>query len=230
MSCRRPTRRAAPPGRRRPCSIPWPSASPARSSWRRWPATSARRSRRCWRRGRSPPAARAEARRLILLIDELLEALALEAGRLRPTLAPISAHGLLGVISARLAALGIACGRRIILQPDADPAWLLDTPRLLRAVSLLAERAVAECGGAAWGEVSVDAGAGGARLDLVIRPGLPRPAAEEEPTPEALLPLSVARRMLGVQGGTLDSWALPGGGLRLRLGLGGAWGGQGGRA
>jgi CheY-like chemotaxis protein len=163
------------------------------------------------------PAARAEARRLILLIDELLDAMALEAGRLRPALMPVSAHGLLGAVCARLAALDIPCGRRIILQPDADPAWLLDTPRLVRAISLLAERALAGCGGVARGELSVDAGAGGARLELTIRPEMPREAEAEEPMPEALLPLSVARRMLAFQGGRLDTWALPGGGLRLRL-------------
>jgi FixJ family two-component response regulator len=158
----------------------------------------------------------ADARRLLSLIDALLDVAALEEGRARPDRAPVSARGLLGAIAAGLGALGIPCGRRITAQPDADPAFALDTPRLVRAVVLLAERTLHGRPGEARAELSVDAGAGPARIDLALRPAWPGPDTDE-PAPEALLPLSVARRTIEAQGGHLDAWTPPGGGLRIRI-------------
>jgi CheY-like chemotaxis protein len=165
--------------------------------------------------------ARAETSRLLGLVDDLLEVAALEDGRLRPDIAPISAHGLASAIAARLGTLGIRCGRRIILQPDADPAFLLDTPRLVRAVAMLAARALRSCRGGARAELSVDAGGHAARIDLTIRSEQAVDAAAE-PAPEQLLPVSIARRMIGLQGGQLDAWPLPEGGIRARLIIHGA--------
>ncbi len=170
--------------------------------------------------GPADPAARAEARRLVALIDELLEVTALEAGMLRARPAPVSVHRLLGTIASRLSTFGIGCGRRITLQPDAVQGFFHDAPRLARALSLLAARAASDCGGAARAELSIDVGAGGARLVLVVSPAAP--LREEEPAPEALLTLSVARRMVAVLGGCLDARVQPGGGLRACLVLGGA--------
>lgn len=164
-------------------------------------------------------AAKRETHRLLGLIDELLEVAALEAGSLQPSLAPVSAHGLLSAVATRLGAHGIRTARRITLQPDADPAFLLDTTRLVRAIGLLADRALRGAGGEAKAELSVDAGAGQARIDLTIRTGVP---IVDEPAPEQLLPVSIARRMLAQQGGRLDAWTLPEGGLRARLLIRGA--------
>lgn len=188
----------------------------------------------------------AEPRRLLALLDDLMDIAALEAGTARPEPAPISAHGLLGAVAVRLSTLGLRCGRRIILQPDADPAFRLDTTRLVRAMALLgwvavgarpaagtAEPRIAAgtaelpvAAGAA--ELSIDAGAGQARLDLVIRPaeaGQPAGASEvgTGTTPvarspaESRLPIAIARRLVALQGGRLDVWTLPEGGLRARL-------------
>ncbi|MGG5809985.1 response regulator [Falsiroseomonas sp. CW058] len=172
--------------------------------------------------GPAEPTDQAETRRLLALVDDLLEVAALEAGTLAPDIAPISAHGLLGALCARLDALGLRCGRRIILQPEADPAFLLDTARLVRAVALLAARALRDCDGAAQAEVSVDAGGGQARIDLTIRPVRPVGGDAGEPSPGQLLPVSIARRMVALQGGRLDAWTLPEGGLRARLLIRGA--------
>lgn len=167
--------------------------------------------------------AKRETHRLLGLIDELLEVAALEAGSLQPSLAPVSAHGLLSAVATRLGAHGIRTSRRITLQPDADPAFLLDTPHLVRAIGLLADRALRGTGGEAKAELSVDAGAGQARIDLTIRTGTATaPLAADEPAPEQLLPVSIARRMLAQQGGRLDAWTLPEGGLRARLLIRGA--------
>jgi CheY-like chemotaxis protein len=151
--------------------------------------------------------------------DVLAEVAAMEAGELRPRLAPVSAHGLLGAIAGAVARLGLGCARRLTLQPDAAPAFVLDAPRLARALALPAARAAEDLGGAARAELSVDAEAGGARVELAILSlqAAPAPAA---PTPDPALPLSVARRMAALQGGRLTAWPVAGGGLRLRLQLG----------
>jgi hypothetical protein len=62
-------------------------------------------------------------------------------------------------------------------------------------------------------ELSLDAGHGQARLDLVIRPDAPM----GEQAPERRMPLALARRLVGLLGGRLDAWSLPEGGLRARL-------------
>lgn len=165
-----------------------------------------------------------EPRRLLALLDDLMDIAALEAGTATPQPAPISAHGLLGAVAVRLSALGLRCGRRIILQPDADPAFQLDTTRLVRAMALLAWVTVGARPSAGAADLSIDAGAGQARLDLVIRPadpGQPATDAGRMPIPqspaECRLPVAIARRLVALQGGRLDVWTLPEGGLRARL-------------
>ncbi|NKE45777.1 response regulator [Roseomonas frigidaquae] len=183
-----------------------------------------------------------EPRRLLALLDDLMDIAALEAGLAAPQRAPISAHGLVGAVAVRLSALGLRCGRRIILQPDADPAFDLDTARLVRAMALLAWLAVgsrasaeaAEASPTGTAELSIDAGAGQARLDLVIRPAVPglRSSGPNAPSPgtadsglppaqpsqaEHRLPIAIARRLVALQGGRLDAWMLPEGGLRARM-------------
>lgn len=165
-----------------------------------------------------------EPRRLLALLDDLMDIAALEAGTALPQRAPISAHGLLGAVAARLSALGLRCERRITLQPDADPAFHLDTTRLVRAMTLLAWLAVGSRPAAGIAELSIDAGAGQARLDLVIRPAdpaLPATDAGLLPAPESQaerrLPIAIARRLVALQGGRLDAWTLPDGGLRARM-------------
>jgi CheY-like chemotaxis protein len=165
-------------------------------------------------------AADAPPRRVISLLDDLADAEALEHGTAAPDRAPISAHALVGAVAGRLAALGARCARRIILQPDADPAFELDTARLVRAVALLGHRALEGRPGLA--ELSLDAGAGQARLDLVIRPDARVAPARGEPRPEQALPIAVARRLVAMLGGRLDAWTLPEGGLRARLLIRGA--------
>ncbi|MDP3414343.1 response regulator [Falsiroseomonas sp.] len=169
-------------------------------------------------------ASAGEPRRLLALLDDLMDIAALEAGTAVPQPAPISAHGLLGAVAVRLSALGLRCGRRIILQPDADPAFQLDTTRLVRAMALLAWVAVGARPAAGAAELSIDAGAGQARLDLVIRPadpGQPATASATPPAPqspaECRLPIAIARRLVALQGGRLDVWTLPEGCLRARL-------------
>jgi CheY-like chemotaxis protein len=160
-----------------------------------------------------------EARRAMALMDELLEAVALEEGTLPTQPAPVSAHGLASGLIGRLGALGVACGRRIILQPDADPAFRVDMARLARAVGLLAAAALRAGGaGRPVGELSLDAGAGEARLELTIRLAEP-PALPAEARPEATLPIAIARRLVAAQGGRLEAWLLPEGVLRARLHL-----------
>lgn len=155
-------------------------------------------------------------RRLIALMDDLADVEALEEGTATMERMPVSAHALMGAVAGRLASLGARCARRIILQPDADPAFDFDTARLVRAVGLLAGAALDGTPGLA--ELSLDAGAGQARLDLVIRPDRPVATA----VPERRLPIAVARRLVGLLGGRLDAWTLPDGGLRARLLIRGA--------
>jgi CheY-like chemotaxis protein len=162
-----------------------------------------------------------EPRGLLALLDDLMDVTALEAGSRRPDRAPISAHGLLDAVALRLSAMGLRCGRRIILQPDADPAFLLDSPRLVRAMALLAGLAIGPRAIPAVAELSIDAGAGQARLDLLIRAAgtdLPAwPDAAAQSAAEHRLPIAIARRLATLQGGRLDAWPLPEGGLRARL-------------
>jgi len=162
--------------------------------------------------------------RLLGLLDDLLDAAAAEASRAPSGRAPISAQGMLGAVAERLTDMGLRCGRRLTLQPEADTAFRLDTPRLLRAVALLAGLAI---GGPrprpGTAELSIDAGIGQARLDLVIRPAeLGGPPPEPLPEAERRLPLAIAHRLVALQGGRLDAWMLPEGGLRARLLLRGA--------
>jgi CheY-like chemotaxis protein len=170
--------------------------------------------------GPQDPAA-PQARRLLGLLDTLLDLAAMEAGRHRGDVAPVSAHALVAAIANRLEAAGVRASRRVILQPDARPAFGLDLARLTRAYGLLAERAMRDCPGAALAELSVDAGAGGARIELAIRPEPPcrRP---DEPAVETLLPLTLARRLVALDHARLEAWLLPEGGLRARLRLGSA--------
>ncbi len=146
------------------------------------------------------------------LADELADARALEDGLALTQSAPVSAHALMGQVAARLRALGARCSRRITLQPDADPAFEIDNARLLRAIDLLGRRAFGGHPGGA--ELSLDAGAGQARLDLLLRP---EGAVEAEPRPERDLTLTVARRLVAALGGRLDAWSMPTGGLRVRI-------------
>jgi hypothetical protein len=146
----------------------------------------------------------------------MLEVAAMEAGLLRPRLAAVSAQALLGAIAARMAQLGLGCDRRLTLQPEASPAFVLDAPRLVRALALPAARAAAELHGAARAELAMDAEAGGARVELAILPLRDLPPAGDPP-PDAMLPLAVARRIAALQGADIQAWPIPGGGLRLRL-------------
>jgi CheY-like chemotaxis protein len=150
-------------------------------------------------------------RGLAALIDDLTDVAALEDGSAAIDAGPVSAHALAGAVAGQLAALGARCARRITLQPDADPAFEIDTPRLLRAIALLGSTALDGAPGLA--ELSLDAGHGQARLDLVIRPDAPI----GEQAPERRMPLALARRLVGLLGGRLDAWSLPEGGLRARL-------------
>jgi hypothetical protein len=163
---------------------------------------------------------------LLALLDELMDLAEREHGDARPHCTPISAHGLLGLVAAGLGGLGLRCGRRLILQPDADPAFNLDGPRLVRAMALVALLALgrqpAEAGRQAGtplgsAELSVDAGAGQARLDLVIRPNAQALRRAEVEETEQRLRIALARRLVTLQGGRLDVWTLPDGGLRARL-------------
>jgi CheY-like chemotaxis protein len=164
---------------------------------------------------------RAATHRALALMDELLEAAAIEDGTLMAQAMPVSAHGLAGAVAGRLGALGIGCGRRIILQPDADPAFRVDMPRMARAIGLLAGAALRAIEAApATAELSLDAGAGEARLELVIRPAVPR--ADAETGAGVTLPIAIARRLVAAQGGRMDAWLLPDGVLRARLFLPGA--------
>lgn len=160
-------------------------------------------------------AATGEPRRLLGLLEDLMDIAALEGQAARPQLAPISAHGLLGAVAARLSALGLRCGRRIILQPDADPAFLIDTPRMVRAMALLAGLALPGRLATGMADLSIDAGAGLARMDLMIRPDAPD--ADPDSAGEARMPIAIARRLVTLQGGRLDAWMLPEGSLRARL-------------
>ncbi|MGX9965354.1 response regulator [Roseomonas sp. F4] len=153
--------------------------------------------------------------RLLDLLDELMDIAALEVGALQPQRAPISVHGLLDAVALRLSALGLRCGRRIILQPDADPAFLLDSTRLVRAMALLAGLALGPKPGTGLAELSIDAGAGQARLDLMIRPQSPPPEAEDASLRH--MTMAIARHLVALQGGRLDTWPLPEGALRARL-------------
>jgi CheY-like chemotaxis protein len=174
------------------------------------------------RRGEIAPAGAApdgrdEVRRLLRLVDELLEAAALEDGTLPAQAMPVSAHALAGAVAGRLSALGIACGRRIMLQPDADPAFRVDLTRLGRAVGLLGGAALrAAAGGPAVAELSLDAGAGEARIELSIRPVTPGPQ-DDEARPERALPVAIARRLMAADGARLEAWLLPHGALRARI-------------
>jgi CheY-like chemotaxis protein len=176
----------------------------------------------------------APAAGLMALLDELMDLADLEDGTAQPQRAPISAHGLLGLVAAGLGGLGLRCGQRLILQPDADPAFNLDGPRLVRAMALLAVLALGQppvpaqaAGRPAAGshpapptgaaELSVDAGAGQARLDLVIRPSAPTLRRPEVEATEQRLKIAIARRLVALQGGRLDVWPLPDRGLRARL-------------
>ncbi|OYW10525.1 MAG: hypothetical protein B7Z53_00815 [Rhodospirillales bacterium 12-71-4] len=131
--------------------------------------------------------------------------------------APISAHGLLAAVATPLGQIGLRCGRRIILQPDADPAFMLDANRLVRAMHLLAGLAMGSQPAAALADLAIDAGGGQARLDLVIRPAEPGLPQIDETETSQRLPIAIARRLAALQGGRLDAWPLPEGGLRARL-------------
>ncbi|MBU8545890.1 MULTISPECIES: response regulator [Roseomonadaceae] len=156
-------------------------------------------------------------RGLLALLDDLMDIAALEAGSRRQHPAPISAHGLLDAVALRLSAMGLRCGRRIILQPDADPAFLLDSPRLVRAMALLAGLAIGPKSTMAMADLSIDAGAGQARLDLLIRPAETDLPAWPKTPAESRLPIAIARHLVTLQGGRLDAWPLPEGGLRARM-------------
>ncbi|MGK7868222.1 response regulator [Falsiroseomonas sp. E2-1-a20] len=170
-----------------------------------------------------------QAAGLLALLDELMDLAELEDGTAQPQRTPISAHGLLGLVSSGLGGLGLRCGRRLILQPDADPAFNLDGPRLVRAMALLAALTLgqqpvpAKASGsqpalpAGAAELSVDAGAGQARLDLVIRPSAQTLRRPEVAETEQRLRIAIARRLVALQGGRLDVWTLPDRGLRARL-------------
>lgn len=148
------------------------------------------------------------------LADRLADARALEDGLALPRPSPVYAHALMSQVATQLRSQGAHCSRRITLQPDADPAFEIDAARLLQAIDLLARRAFG--GQAGTAELSLDAGAGQARLDLLLRPEKAEPV-EPEPQPERGLPVAVARRLVAALGGRLDAWTIPTGGLRARL-------------
>lgn len=163
---------------------------------------------------RPPVDSRMDDRLADGLAEDLADARALEDGREAPRRDPVSAHALMGAVAAQLRSLGATCSRRITLQPDADPAFYIDSARLLRVIDLLGRRALGSQPGTAT--LSLDAGAGQARLDLLLRPDTAEPA-EPEPRPERGLPVAVARRLVAALGGRLDAWTIATGGLRARL-------------
>jgi CheY-like chemotaxis protein len=160
-----------------------------------------------------------EIRRVIALVDEVVDLATLERAQRARDLEPVSAQALAAAIAAKLQDLGIRCGRRIILQPDATPAYQLHLARLTRAFAVLATRAQRDEAAPLRADLAIDAGAGTARLELTLRPeGLSaRPA---EPAVDSLLSCTIARRLAALSGGRLDAWLLPDGGLRARLILG----------
>lgn len=163
-----------------------------------------------------------EAARLINLMQHVADLAALEQGRRTAEVSRASAHAVVGAIAGQLAAAGIVCGQRIILQPDATPAFLVDLSRLARAFGLLAERALRDADGAATADLALDAEATQARIELTIRYAPAAPERSADPGPDTLLPITLARRLVALDGGRLDAWLLPEGGLRARLALGAA--------
>jgi CheY-like chemotaxis protein len=169
------------------------------------------------RRRQAGPALREESRtdpganRADAMAGDQADARAIEDGEAAPRPAAISAHALAGAVAERLRALGAPCSRRITLQPDGAPLLSIDMDRLLRATDLLARGALRGAPGAA--ELSLDAGSGSTRLDLLLRPGTPEP----EPRPEPGLPVTIARGLVAALGAQLDAWTIPAGGLRARL-------------
>jgi CheY-like chemotaxis protein len=162
----------------------------------------------------------ARAVRLSALLRQVVELAALEQGRLPGDVTRASAHAIIGAVAARLAAAGIPCRQRIILQPEATPAFQVNLQRLGRAFGLLVERALGDAPGAASADLALDAEASQGRIELTIRTP-PMPAAPDSP-PHALLPITLARRLVALDGGRLDAWLLPEGGLRARMILGAA--------
>lgn len=173
--------------------------------------------------GRTPTetGAEREIRRVIGLLDEVIGLATLERGRVPRGLQPVSAQALAAAVATRLQDQGISCGRRIILQPDATPAFPLHLARLTRAFGLLAERVQRAGAGGIRAELSIDAGAGGARAELTLRPEGP-PSRSDEPATDSLLSMTIAHRLVAQSGGRLDAWLLPEGGMRARLILGDA--------
>ena len=167
-------------------------------------------------------------RRVLGLLDAVMQLAAIERGHQKQDLLPVSAQTLAAALADRLHAAGFRCARRIILQPEATPAFALHLGRMTQAMGLLAERALRGAGpsGSAAltrggsAEVSVDAGAGHARIELTLRPDpMPDRAAcqNAEPAQDTLLPLTIACRLMTQSGGRLDAWMLADGGLRARL-------------
>ncbi|MBU8539854.1 response regulator [Falsiroseomonas tokyonensis] len=161
-----------------------------------------------------PPVKAGAPRRLLHLLDELMDLVALQAGVAQPRRAPVSPQRLLDRVAEALAALGLACDRPAVLQAEPERAFLLDDERLARAMALLGGTTL---GGAAGGraELALEAAGGQARLDLLIASGATQPGEEAEAARR--LALAIARRLAALQGGRLDAWRMPKGGLRARL-------------
>ncbi|WP_439597831.1 response regulator [Falsiroseomonas sp.] len=161
---------------------------------------------------RQPPAPR-EPRRLLHLLDELMDIAALEEGAAQPRRAPVSAQALLERAARELEALGLDCDRGPVPPGQAARAFLLDDARLARAMALLGGTTL---GGPAGGRagLAVEAAGGQVQLHLLIQQGAP-------PQPEAeagrRMAIAIARRLVTLQGGRLDAWGLPQGGLRARM-------------
>lgn len=164
-----------------------------------------------------PPGC-AEARWLLELVDGLSDLAMLEAGTLRLEITAFSPHALLAALAKHLAAGGIDCGRWILPQADVVPAIFLDGSRTLRALGLLASMVRRDSAAAPSAETRLDVSAGHVRLDLTIRPAKPLIAPPvEEPLPERLLLVEIARRLTLLQGCRLRLRFLPRGGLRAGL-------------
>ncbi len=151
--------------------------------------------------------------RMLALMEDLSDLAALEQGLVRAKLTPVSPHGLVGAIAARLTVMGARCPRRITLHPDADPVFDLDTGRLVRAVALVAGAVLAGRTGLA--EVALDASASQVRLDLDIRPDTADAPDGAPPSVEAATAL--ATRLVAALGGRLEAHPTPGGGLHAQL-------------
>ncbi|WP_203076809.1 hypothetical protein [Falsiroseomonas ponticola] len=153
---------------------------------------------------------------LFSLVEGLLGAAVAAAAETPPAVAPSLMRVLAWDAVAALADQGIRCGLRNLA--PAEQRCLLDPPRLLRALELLALHGQANCAGPARAELSLTAGAGETVMDLVVQRvsvGTLQPGARSRLVRE--LPMAIARRLVQAQGHRIDIWAPPGTGLRARI-------------